>query len=87
VLWDTAAGDWSTNDPQLIARRVLARVHGGSIVLLHDGLDGNAHANRTVILRAVPLILAGLRAKGKIVARRKELYQSQGSAEATNVGL
>jgi peptidoglycan/xylan/chitin deacetylase (PgdA/CDA1 family) len=64
VLWDTAAGDWATNDAQLIARRVLAHVRGGSIVLLHDGLDGNPQANRKVILRAMPLILAGLKAKG-----------------------
>ncbi len=64
VLWDTAAGDWATNNARLIAHRVLSHVRGGSIVLLHDGLDGNPHANRAVILRAVPLILAGLRAKG-----------------------
>ncbi|HEY3834173.1 MAG TPA: polysaccharide deacetylase family protein [Acidimicrobiia bacterium] len=64
VLWDDAAGDWATNNAQLIAKRILAKVHGGSIILLHDGLDGNPHADRTVLLRAMPLILAGLRAKG-----------------------
>ncbi len=64
VLWDDAAGDWATNDAKLVARRILAKVHGGSIVLLHDGLDGNPHANRNVVLQAVPLILDGLRAKG-----------------------
>jgi len=29
----------------------------------------------------------GLRAKAKIVDRRKEIYKSQGSADATNIGL
>jgi hypothetical protein len=45
---------------------VLAHGRGGSIVLLHDGLDGNPHANRTVLLRAMPLILAGLRAMAHV---------------------
>ncbi len=64
VLWDAAAGDWATNDAALIARRVLAHARGGSIILLHDGLDGNPGADRRVILRAMPLILAGLKARG-----------------------
>ena len=64
VLWDDSAGDWATTNAQLIAKRILDKVHGGSIILLHDGLDGNPQANRTVLLRAMPLILAGLRAKG-----------------------
>jgi peptidoglycan/xylan/chitin deacetylase (PgdA/CDA1 family) len=64
VLWDDAAGDWATNNAQLVAKRILGKVHGGSIILLHDGLDGNPQANRSVLLRAMPLILAGLRAKG-----------------------
>ena len=31
--------------------------------MLHDGLDGNPAANREVLVRALPLILDGLRAK------------------------
>jgi peptidoglycan/xylan/chitin deacetylase (PgdA/CDA1 family) len=63
VLWDVSVGDWATNDAALIARRVLAGVRPGSIIVLHDGLDGNPHADRSVILRAMPTILAGLKAK------------------------
>jgi peptidoglycan/xylan/chitin deacetylase (PgdA/CDA1 family) len=61
VTWDVSAGDWATTDGELVARRVLEKVRGGSIILLHDGIDGNLGADRSVILTALPIILDGLR--------------------------
>ena len=53
----------------------------GAILLLHDGLDGNPSADRQVLVRALPLIIDGLRAKGLKPVRLDELlgtaaYQS-----------
>ncbi len=73
VLWSVSAGDWATNDAQLVARRVLAQAKPGSIILLHDGLDGNPTANRQVLVRALPLILEGLRAKHLTPVRLDQL--------------
>lgn len=64
VTWDVSAGDWATDDAALVARRVLAKVRPGSVILLHDGIDGKIGADRTVILKALPLILDGLRQRG-----------------------
>ena len=64
VGWDVSVGDWTTSDPALVARRVLDRVRPGSIIDLHDGLDGRVDADRTVLIAALPLILDGLAAKG-----------------------
>jgi peptidoglycan/xylan/chitin deacetylase (PgdA/CDA1 family) len=64
VLWSASAGDWATNNPQLVAARILSHARPGAILLLHDGLDGNPAANRQVLVNALPLILDGLRAKG-----------------------
>jgi peptidoglycan-N-acetylglucosamine deacetylase len=64
VLWSASAGDWATDDAQLVARRILANARPGAILLLHDGLDGNPHADRSVLVRALPMIIDGLRAKG-----------------------
>jgi peptidoglycan/xylan/chitin deacetylase (PgdA/CDA1 family) len=69
VTWDVSATDWSTHDPEKIARTVLGRVRPGSIIDLHDGLDGRVDVDRTVLLRAVPLILDGLAARGLHVVR------------------
>jgi peptidoglycan-N-acetylglucosamine deacetylase len=64
VTWDDSAGDWATDDPQLVANRILDGVRPGSIILLHDGIDGNIGADRRVVLEALPLILDGLKARG-----------------------
>jgi peptidoglycan/xylan/chitin deacetylase (PgdA/CDA1 family) len=60
VGWDVSAGDWKTDDARLVAQRVLNDVEPGSIIVLHDGLDGSVTADRSVLVRAVPLILDGL---------------------------
>ena len=64
ISWDVSAKDWVETDPERLARNILARVRPGSIILLHDGIDGNIGADRSVILTALPLILDGLKAKG-----------------------
>ena len=55
VMWDVSAGDWTTTDGRLVARRVLAAVRSGSIIDLHDGLDGNPSVDRSVVVRALPV--------------------------------
>jgi peptidoglycan/xylan/chitin deacetylase (PgdA/CDA1 family) len=78
VNWDVSAADWATDDPQLVATRVLDRVKSGSIILLHDGLDGNIGADRTVVVKALPLIIEGLREKGLKPVRLDELLGIKG---------
>jgi len=73
VTWDVSAQDWSEHDGKLVAQRIVDRARPGSIILLHDGLDGNVHADRSVLLTALPLIIDGLRAKGLEPVRLDEL--------------
>src|SRR4051812_3419576 len=44
VTWDVSAADWSSHDGSQVAADVLARTHAGSIILLHDGIDGTVGA-------------------------------------------
>lgn len=78
VTWDVSAGDWATHDAGLVARRVLAGVRDGSIIDLHDGLDGNLVADRSVLLGALPLILDGLAARGLDAVRLDVLLGKPG---------
>ena len=73
VLWSASAGDWATDDAQLVARRILANARPGAILLLHDGLDGIPTKDRSVLVRALPLIIDGLRAKGLKPVRLDQL--------------
>ena len=78
ITWDVSAGDWATTDGQLVAQRVLAQVRPGSIILLHDSIDGNVDADRSVMLTALPLILDGLKAKGLQPVRLDQLLSKPG---------
>jgi peptidoglycan/xylan/chitin deacetylase (PgdA/CDA1 family) len=73
VTWDVSVGDWATHDAETITRRVLDKVRPGSIIDLHDGLDGNINADRSVLVRALPLILDGLQARGLQPVRLDQL--------------
>ena len=75
VGWDVSAGGGATNDPNLIARRVLHHVRPGSIIDLHDGLDGEVNADRTVLVRAMP---DGLQTRGLQPVRLDQLLGRSG---------
>jgi peptidoglycan/xylan/chitin deacetylase (PgdA/CDA1 family) len=81
VTWDDSAGDWATDDAALVAKRILDKVKPGSIILLHDGIDGNIGADRSVILQALPLILDGLEERGLKPVRLDELLRQPGYLE------
>ena len=78
VGWDVSAGDWATSNPRTIADRVLRKVRAGSIIDVHDGLDGRVNVDRRVLVQAMPLILDGLRARGLRVVRLDRLLGING---------
>ena len=89
AMWDVSVGDWTTNDPQARRRRTCStRSRGGSIIDLHDGLDGKpSDRPRRWSSRALPLILDGLRARHLRPVRLDELvggpaYQSCASTRS-----
>jgi peptidoglycan/xylan/chitin deacetylase (PgdA/CDA1 family) len=59
IDWDDDTRDWSRPGVQAIANTALSEAHPGAIVIMHDG-----PANREETLAALPLILAGLKARG-----------------------
>lgn len=78
VTWDVSAQDWSDDDGRRVAERILDQVRPGSIILLHDGLDGRDGADRSVLLTALPRILDGLAARGLHPVRLDELLDLPG---------
>jgi peptidoglycan/xylan/chitin deacetylase (PgdA/CDA1 family) len=82
VTWDVSAGDFATHDAALVARRVLQRARPGAIIDLHDGIDGNLTADRSVLTRALPMILEGLRARGLRPVRLDVLLERPGYGAA-----
>ncbi len=66
-LWTLDSEDWRPGvTPEAIAGQV-ARARGGDVVLLHDGLElptAPSAEDRSATVAALPLLLAGLRARG-----------------------
>ncbi len=78
AMWTVSAGDWATDDGALVADRVLSQVRPGSIILLHDGLDGDVTSDRSVLVDALPRILDGLQARGLLPVRLDQLVGGPG---------
>jgi peptidoglycan-N-acetylglucosamine deacetylase len=78
VGWDTSASDFATTDGRAVARRILDRARPGSIIVLHDGIDGNLRADRSVLRVALPIILRGLQARGLRAVRLDRLLGIRG---------
>ncbi|MFG1820491.1 polysaccharide deacetylase family protein [Kribbella sp. NPDC049174] len=60
-LWSVDPRDWTRPGSSVIARRVLAKVRPGSVILLHDG-----GGNRSQTVAALPTILRTLKARGYV---------------------
>jgi peptidoglycan/xylan/chitin deacetylase (PgdA/CDA1 family) len=70
VLWDVNSFDWKGAPAADIARRVLARVRPGSIILMHE-----AREHGEVTIEAVRLLVPELRARGYELATTSSLVQ------------
>lgn len=56
--------DWTTQNPDRIAKTVLKKIKPGSIIVLHDGKAENPHANRTGTVEATDQIITKLKNEG-----------------------
>jgi peptidoglycan/xylan/chitin deacetylase (PgdA/CDA1 family) len=81
VLGDVTPDDAPTTTPQQLAAEALARVHGGSIIVLHDGEAGDPSVDRTVVVKALPLILDGLQQRHLRAVRLDELLSIRPTLE------
>jgi len=75
VGWDVAAHSRSSDDGRALARQVLRQVRPGSIVMLGDGLDDARSTDSRAILRALPIIVDGLRDRHLQPVRLDELLR------------
>lgn len=76
VAWSLHSRDTMLRNPQHIAQRILARVRGGDIILMHDGHDRQGQ-HRRATAAALPLVLAGLRDRGLHSVTLSELLGRQ----------
>ena len=82
VVWSVSANDqhilafWGTPTPELFAQEIVKATKPGGIILLHDGYGtthNNAQADRSLTVKALPLIIEQLKAKGYMFVTVPEL--------------
>ncbi len=74
ILWTLALDHHTVHTPQAMAARALRLIRPGSVLLLHDGAD----SKRGVTVQALPILLAGLRARGYRCVTVPELFHIRG---------
>jgi peptidoglycan-N-acetylglucosamine deacetylase len=74
VTWDADPRDWSAPGVNVIVYRVLAMVHPGAIILLHDGYN-----SRWQTAQALPLIIKGLKRRGYVPVTLAQLLADAGT--------
>ena len=70
ILWSVDPQDWLYKDPDIVISNVMAQVHDGAIILLHDIYPST--------VEAVPALIDSLRESGYEVATISELTKARG---------
>jgi peptidoglycan/xylan/chitin deacetylase (PgdA/CDA1 family) len=73
VLWSCSSRDWTRPGVPAITGRVLSGSRRGSIILLHDAKYDDPEEGRDQTVRALPMIIRGLRRRGYRLASLDEL--------------
>jgi len=78
VNWDTEGHDWTRPGAAVIAQRVIANLHPGAIILLHDGAPDTELQDRSQTVQALPQILTALKARGLVSVTLPRLLRDSG---------
>lgn len=74
ILWTVTVEHHSAKTPEAMAQRIINKVRPGMIILAHDGEPHHA-LNREKTMKALPLIIEGLKQKGYQFVTVEELLK------------
>ncbi len=74
ILWSVTLEHHNTKTPEAMAQRVLDRIRPGMIILAHDGEPGH-RVDRSRTIKALPILLEGLKARGYELVTVPELIE------------
>jgi peptidoglycan-N-acetylglucosamine deacetylase len=64
VMWNITGYDWKAPSSEFIERKVSPKIHGGDVILLHDGGHAAFGTDRAATVTAVDRLLTRYTAKG-----------------------
>src|SRR5262249_21503162 len=77
IMWNVTGYDWDAPSADYIEKKVRARMHGGSVVLLHDGSHKAFGKDRSKTVQAVERLIAWYKADHDFVSI-PEMIQAAG---------
>lgn len=86
VLWTVSGQDWRPGvTVDQIVKRVVSQTKAGDILLFHDSgsLIANEGASREATVKALPLIIEGIREKGLRIVSLEQLLEHASPTELT----
>jgi peptidoglycan/xylan/chitin deacetylase (PgdA/CDA1 family) len=64
VMWNVTGYDWNAPPAATIEKKCIKQIHGGDVILLHDGGHKQMGADRSQTVLATDLLIAGYKSKG-----------------------
>ena len=64
VMWNVTGYDWSVSSAEIIEKKVAGQVHGGDVILLHDGGHPAFGADRSHTIAATDRLIGRYKAQG-----------------------
>ena len=65
VMWSVTGYDWDAPSSEYVEQKVMARIRGGDVVLLHDGGHKAFGADRSKTVQAVDRLITRYQAEGR----------------------
>jgi peptidoglycan/xylan/chitin deacetylase (PgdA/CDA1 family) len=75
IMWNVTGYDWNAPPAAVIERKVAKQIHGGNVILLHDGDDKLMGADRSQTVIATDHLLARYRSEGYQFVTIPEMMQ------------
>jgi peptidoglycan/xylan/chitin deacetylase (PgdA/CDA1 family) len=63
-MWNVTGWDWDSRSSDSVERKVAKQIHGGDIILLHDGSHRELGLDRSHTVAATELLIARYRSEG-----------------------
>jgi peptidoglycan/xylan/chitin deacetylase (PgdA/CDA1 family) len=63
-MWNVTGYDWNAPPAEVIERKVTRKIHGGDVILLHDGGHKNMGADRSQTVLATNHLIERYKAEG-----------------------
>ncbi len=65
IMWNVTGHDWNVPSAELIEEKIERQMHGGDVILLHDGWHKHMGADRSQTVIATDRLIARYKAEGR----------------------